>query len=170
MTTSINAKCRTTVEQLYRQLAPVVASKVAYVVREREAAQDIVQSVFEKFWQEGMRFSEVKAAYAWLYVTAHHQAIDWLRKKAREQREKDRPSEVVFRDLATPEDRYFNQTQLMRVIHTLSVRESRILVYLVVDGCSQKEVADLEKLSEKTIQREVAAIREKLSRMQKETL
>lgn len=51
-------------------------------LRDEEAAMDIVQDAFEKLWQKFREVSHTKAK-AYLFTTAYHRMIDYIRKEKR---------------------------------------------------------------------------------------
>jgi RNA polymerase sigma-70 factor (ECF subfamily) len=66
------------------------------VVREREAAEDILQEAYLKIWHRAPCFSpEVGGPMAWLTTIARNTSLDWMRARGRERRGTDRLAELI---------------------------------------------------------------------------
>lgn len=56
-------------------------AKVAYlIVLDRDYAQDIAQEVFMKLYKKVSNGNDIRNLQAWLYITAKHTSIDFVRK------------------------------------------------------------------------------------------
>ena len=56
-------------------------AKVAYlIVLDRDYAQDIAQEVFMKLYKNVSNGNDIRNLQAWLYITAKHTSIDFVRK------------------------------------------------------------------------------------------
>jgi len=66
--------------ELYDRYAPRVYGLIAYVLPSRHAAEEILQDVFMRLWNESPSLSqEGGSVVAWLVVTAREAAVDRLR-------------------------------------------------------------------------------------------
>ena len=69
--------------ELYRRYFRELYDFAARITRDREAAADIVQSVFAGVWERARKGEPVRSPRAWLYRVAHNAAIDEIRRRGR---------------------------------------------------------------------------------------
>lgn len=70
----------TALSELYDRYAPRVFGLISRILQSRGAAEEILQSVFIRLWQEGPPLNEQgRSVAAWLVVTAREAAVDRLR-------------------------------------------------------------------------------------------
>jgi RNA polymerase sigma-70 factor, ECF subfamily len=152
---------------LYEQLRPYAVAKAQYMVNDLASAKDIFQDVFTKLCSKPIVFQSIKMAYQWVYVSCHRAAIDHLRATKRHLALGDAAREIFFTAPTNPEVRFANQRTFAAILHNFDERESAILGYLVVDGLTQKEIAGLMDVSERTIQRAVSEMNVKLDQLRR---
>ena len=69
--------------QLYDVAAPKLLGVVLRIIKNRSAAEDVLQDVFVRIWQNAPSFSpETGSARAWMSSIARNRAIDVLRQKS----------------------------------------------------------------------------------------
>lgn len=69
-------------DQLYKQYAAVLYGIVHKVVRDEQTAQDVLQEVFVKIWNNMGKYDAAKGRlYTWMINIARNSAIDKLRSK-----------------------------------------------------------------------------------------
>ncbi len=156
--TSESFDCRSEgkVEELYQAVAPYALSKTLYMVGCPQIAQEILQEVFLKLWSKKLVFLSIKSAYQWIYTACHYRAIDYLKASV------NRVKKEALAELCLPEtvsDRTANGQMIGMIAAQLSKRQLSILSYRFVDGHRVADIADMMKLSEKTIQRELKLIK-----------
>lgn len=136
-----------TVEDLYRQHAPLVHARARRIVG--ADADDVVQEVFLRLLRHR---PEVQEMMAWMYTTATHVALDRLRFLARRnaawrtavaehQEQAPRSTEEVLasRDLCR------------RVLVHTDRRTQEVVVLVVFDEMTQEQAADTLGISRKTV-------------------
>ena len=69
--------------ELYRRYFHELYDFAARITRDREAAADIVQSVFVGVWERARKGEPVRSPRAWLYKVTHNAAIDEIRRRGR---------------------------------------------------------------------------------------
>ncbi len=70
----------TALSELYDRYAPRVFGLISRILESRGAAEEILQSVFIRLWQEGPPLNDQgRSVAAWLVVTAREAAVDRLR-------------------------------------------------------------------------------------------
>ncbi len=79
--------------ELYDRYAPRVYGLMTHILASRGAAEEILQEVFVRLWEESARLSEQdRSVAAWLIVTAREAAIDRLRGSRAHSTNKGTPS------------------------------------------------------------------------------
>ena len=67
-------------ETLYALVAPILLGVLLKILRRRELAEDALQDVFVKVWQEARQFDRIRGRpLAWLISIARYRAIDLQR-------------------------------------------------------------------------------------------
>ena len=65
---------------LYTLSSTKLLGLILRIVNDRHEAEDILQEVFVKVWQQSKKYSGSGTAWGWVCVLARHSAIDRLRK------------------------------------------------------------------------------------------
>jgi RNA polymerase sigma-70 factor (ECF subfamily) len=154
------------VSELYELVGRTAALKAAKIVGRMDVALEIVQEVFLKLWKAQLRFPDRKAAFVWVYRCAHNAAIDHLRLAVNRHDDLDAapPSALAVLPDASLEAREL----IMLATGRLNERELQIVVYQLVDGMSQGEIAEVLGVSRKTVVRDWQKIDEKLTALRRE--
>lgn len=68
--------------EVYDEFSPVVFGIALRVTSDRQAAEDITQTVFFDLWCRPQRFDPDRGSLRpWLTTVAHHQGVDWVRRE-----------------------------------------------------------------------------------------
>lgn len=118
------------------------------LVRDEDAAQDIVQEVFLRLFRSPPREGHSRQISTWLYRVAHNLCIDHIRKESR-MREQERfipqpaqgalPSDGLSRE----ETRRGLEILMMR----LSANQRTVLILKIEEGKSYREISEITGLS-----------------------
>jgi RNA polymerase sigma-70 factor (ECF subfamily) len=145
------------IEELYRQVGPYALSKTIYLLGQRDVAEEVVQEVFLKLWQNPKSFESIRQAYTWVYTSCHNAAIDYLR--ARRTAAQARSTiEGILKVPESPEARVANRQLLDGIWGQLSERDVAIVAYRYIDGMQIQAIARLLDVSDKTVQRALNAV------------
>jgi len=127
---------------------------VAYsYCKDRAAAEDVAQDAFLKAMErlDGMR--EPTSVKTWLYSIARFTAIDWLRRRGREQ-----VGPVPDRAASAPtEDR---GAQVLGVLNSLKEDHREIMMLRYVKGMSYAQIGRLTGLSTSAVGEKLHRVRE----------
>ena len=67
-------------ETLYARVAPILLAVLMRMLKRRDLAEDVLQDVFVKVWQQASQFDRIRGRpLAWLVSMARYRAIDLLR-------------------------------------------------------------------------------------------
>ncbi|WP_145331405.1 RNA polymerase sigma factor [Paenibacillus xylanexedens] len=143
-------------EEVYYEYYNMVYGLIVYIIKERAAAEDIIQEAFIKIIKNKPLFEDEVKLRAWLKVVTRNTAINYLRKNKNNRNQLDADS--VFIDIET-----MNQTAVSveNIVETQMMQESierylsqlkpeyRVLVELRwKEGFSYREIAELLSTTE----------------------
>jgi len=124
---------------------------VAALLRDPEAARDVVQETFLKYLdQRQAEGAPLRHVRAWLYRVAHNQALDYLRHQRHQtplDEEAAQQLPATGRDPAATTAARDAEATAWRALHLLSERDRRIVLLKVIEGKSYQEIANLMELS-----------------------
>jgi RNA polymerase sigma-70 factor (ECF subfamily) len=128
----------------------------ARILRDPDAAQDVVQDTFIKMyrgWTKGSRPApEIKG---WLYRVTHNAAVDYIRRQSRLRalhENQARESEVAApAEQRAQVERRDAMTLVLRYLGELEPEEQQILVLRVEHDLSYKEISEITKRTEGNI-------------------
>ena len=145
--TRIAAGDRDAFSRFYDLLAPTAFGLIRRVLRDPEAAADVLQEVFLQVWREAPQYDPKRGSpEAWLVMRAKTRAIDRLRSIRRRDRTFVAPvDESVARSSEAPaenpavvaEDRGLVQTALAQ----LPEPQRRVIELAFFEGLTQSEIA-----------------------------
>ena len=143
------------------------------IVKDREAAEDVLQEVYLKIWNRAAGFDRSKGApWPWLAMIARNTAIDWARARARSSRLDGAKYLINREDEAdAPADEQLVAEQegerAMREVAQLDEAAAQCLRAAFIEGLSYSEVAEREGLPLGTvksrIRRALKVLRERMS-------
>jgi RNA polymerase sigma-70 factor (ECF subfamily) len=139
---------------LYDRHAPIVFALLLRILRDRTAAEDLLQEVFLRAWQQADLFDETRGTMrCWLYSMAHNLALNELRRRRRRpQRYEPSASDAddgdhAFAALVDPDADpaddaccALRNAQIAAVLAQLPPRQQEVL-RLYAAGFSQSEIA-----------------------------
>ncbi len=164
------------VRMLYAKLGRPALGKTMAIVG-RAAAEEIVQDVFVKLWQARIKFPNLRSAYAWVYKCCTNAAVDFLRSHANQtvalQTDDGKSLPQVELAFATsqPTSDLEKQTEakqaLQILVKELSPEEASLFVYRTFEGLSQDEIAEVMKISRRTVNRILEKLDHKLEKLRR---
>ncbi|MBV6645583.1 MAG: RNA polymerase sigma-70 factor [Cyclobacteriaceae bacterium] len=143
-------------ETLYKRLYNQLCHLSMRVVRTREAAEEIVNDVFNKLWTRRSEINLTGSPKSYLFVSVRNQSLDYLRKYKKEQFNED-IDEVGF-SLSNDQDPHdiatFNELydKIQEGIGQLPPQCQRIFKMSREEGLKYKEIAAELGISIKTVE------------------
>ena len=125
------------------------------IVKQRDAALEIVDEVFIKIWKHKEHFTEVSNIRVYLYTSVKNTALNFLSRKAKEQQTE--PFDFINIQLnedSSPEQRMITSEIYQKIktaINDLPARCKMIFKLVREDGLKYKEVAAILNISENTV-------------------
>lgn len=158
---------------LYEKLGRPALGKTISLVG-KAAAEEIVQDVFVKLWKAGLKFPNLKSAYAWVYKCCTNAAIDFLRSRANQAVPLQTDTGALISEAETKvdansssevENRLAAKQSLKILVRELSQDEASVFIYRSVEGLSQEEIAEVMKISRRTVNRLQEKLDHKLAKI-----
>ncbi len=150
------------VERLYNLVAKAALSKTSYIVHS-SAAEEIVQETFIKLFNKKPKFSSVRQAYAWIYRTCTNGAIDFLRKKDNSDWGQD-SQDLLDSSRFGPEEKTHLKQAYEGLLKDLDEKEAQYFVFNYIEALTQEEMAEVMKVSRRTITRIADKVSKKIER------
>lgn len=138
-------------EVLYDRYSRVVFSFALRIVNDQLIAEELLQEVFFRAWQQGGTFRASKGAFlTWLLSITHNMAIDEVRKrKRRPQRSDSDDPDVVLAAVAdtgpSVEDEVWLRVlreRIGRALDTLPVAQREAIELAYFRGMTHREIAE----------------------------
>ncbi len=158
-------------ELLVERYQEAFLRKARSIVRNDEAARDIVQDTFVKIYLYGRKFRPVEGAKfsSWAYKVLMNVCFHWYRKMKREREffsALDEDMEAVLphddrEERAQKLDRDYLESMFARLPETFA----RILRLYVVDQKDYKEIAEVEGVTEGAIKTRMHRVRHELRKI-----
>ncbi len=139
------AKDQEALAVLYDRYSKPVFSLLIRMVSQPSEAEEILQDVFWKFWQQAAKYDEHRGTVrTWLLIMARSRAIDHLRSLSEESRTGEL-TEAILRwesgsDLTWPED-VMAAHRVNVALQSLPARQRNAIELAYFEGLSQSEIA-----------------------------
>ncbi len=155
----INEESEWAFQVLFKRYYPRMLSFVGKVVKSPYVAEEIVQEVFIRLWENRYMLNEVKNPKDYLFIMVRNHALNYLRAAAREQSRR----EQLWEDLekraanihATLEEQEAGQW-LEKIVAKLSPQQQKVFRLSREQGLSHQEIANELHLSKNTVKKHVA--------------
>jgi RNA polymerase sigma-70 factor, ECF subfamily len=132
-------------EQLYLETSPTLYAVALRLLRQREAAEEVVQEVFMTLWHAAGQYDTKRGSVrTWLTTITRNRCIDRLRRPANQQTE-DYDDDM----LSTPEHHNplhqvvedDDRSVLLGCMQTLTEQQQRCIALAYFDGMTHQEVS-----------------------------
>ncbi len=115
------------------------------IVRDRDAAHDVLQDAFLQIWQRAGSYQRsLGSARGWVYTVVRHRALDVLRRAGRETSVGDDIDAYADRDASSnhlPDSGSVDEVLLNRCLDALDERKRECVVYAFVEGFTHEQIA-----------------------------
>ncbi len=139
----------TAIEALYRKYGPAVLRRARAILRDEQAARDVMQEVFIQAIQEGGAFRGDASPMTWIYRITTNLCLNRIRDEGRR-------AELLAENYVVDEEPVRPATAEQKVTLAAILRRvpdelREIAVYYYVDQMSHDEIAQLVKTSRRTV-------------------
>ncbi len=129
------------------------------VVKSPHLAEEIVQEVFIRLWEQRELLAEISNPENYFFIVIRNRAYNYLRAAANEQSRREQLWEAMQQRAAEPDssleaeeaDRFFE-----KIMAKLSPQQQKVFRMSRVEGYSHQQIADELKLSKLTVKKHVA--------------
>lgn len=157
----IGNKVMLTLQDLFVEYYPALKSFAVRYVNSPEVAEDLVQDVFLRLWENGELLNDVEEKSAYLYQMVRFKSIDYLRHK----KYSEKSVEEYAAELSQVDDSAYLEEEIYRrmmmAIDTLPKGVHSVLT-LTLEGRSAKEVAEQLNISVETVKKQKQIARKML--------
>ena len=152
-----------TSEDIYHQYKKLVFNLALQYTNNIQDAEEVTQDVFVKVFDKINRFRQDSELKTWIYRITINQSIDYLKSKQRQKRNfifslfdnSSESAENQIPDFNHPGISLENKEELenlMLKIYQLPENQKTVIFLLKIEDLSQKEVAEIMKLSEGAVE------------------
>jgi RNA polymerase sigma-70 factor (ECF subfamily) len=139
------AKDAAAFEALYQRVAPRLLAVLVKILRRRDLAEDVLQDVFVKVWEQAGQYDRIRGRpLAWLVSIARYRAIDVQRAS--------RPTVVLNESDLLPDPRFQVpspadsdttglRSALMRCLEMIAAPQRRCLVLAYENGLTHDQIS-----------------------------
>ncbi len=136
----ILANDRDGLRAIYEEYCPMVYSAVLEILHNREDAEDVTSDFFIRLWDIADTYRHGNGHRAWMLTIVHNMAIDYLRKRKREQPAAE-VSDSLQADQASCEDQLCCRLSLEQALMTLKEEERQIVNLKIMGELTFREIA-----------------------------
>ena len=140
---------RHALRRLYDQESPRLLGVALRIVRERQAAEDVLHDAFLSIWTRAGSFDAKRGSgRGWMYTVVRHLALDLVRNNAHEVPVSDEAMEVMEADgrldsqMADAFELHANLGRLRDCLTLLDVGQRNSILHAYIDGCSHTEISE----------------------------
>ncbi len=137
------------VNDLYRQHRRRALAIARRILRDTDAAEDVVQDVFARLLVQGVRFDGKSAYSTWLHRILVNASINFLRAKKRRDRLETPLHTAIDPESAVAEKEH--HALFLKALATLSAQHQLVVTLRDLRGHSYPEIARLTGLAEGTV-------------------
>ena len=153
--------------QLFDQYAEKLTRFAFAIVKNKEAATEVVDEIFVKIWKQRVNFPSIEHLRTYLYTATKNASLNYLSRKANEQITEP----FDFINIELQEEQYPDQqmitTEILKKIHDavneLPPRCKMIFKLVREDGLKYKEVADILNITVNTVDAQMVIAVKKIS-------
>lgn len=141
----------TVLEEVVRDFEGPLVGYVTKILRDPDAARDVVQDTFLKFhkhWIEPGKICDEPSG--WLYRVAHNRAVDHIRKESRlrDLHERNAVAERLADRAGETKERNEKMALALDLVNELPDNEREVIVLRLRDGLSYREISERTGRSE----------------------
>ena len=134
------------------------------MVNDKMIAEDIIQNVFIKYYENMSNIREKEYVASWIYTTARNEIFSLFRKKLR------KSEEIVNEDYEFPAENNlaveYENIELKKIImnelELLPQEQKEVYLLREYSGLSYKEIADIQQIDEELVKSRLFKTRQKL--------
>lgn len=156
---------------LYQRYKAAIWKRLTCMVGEKEVVSDLFQETFLRAWQKLPQMGQDVPFEWWLKRIAANIAIDHLRRAKKllflplTEDESDNQVSSLFPHVAGPEEQLYMRESIQQALRLMSPQNRACVLLQDVWGFSQREIASMLAISEKSVSAYVSRGREQLRQL-----
>lgn len=128
--------------EMYDRYSAALNGVITRIVRDDEAAQDVLQDSFVKVWKNIQSYDSSKGSFfTWMLNIARNTSIDSLRKLKREGKTEIQNWDTSVGVIGAVQQN-INTIGLSKLVEKLPAEQKLMIEYIYFNGYTQQEVAD----------------------------
>lgn len=129
-------------KNIYEDYCPLIYCTVLEILKNREDAEDVASSFFIRLWEIAPSYRPGRGHRAWMLTIARNLAVDYLRKRKKENLTDEIPDYLRARE-EFPEERLCRKLSLEQALQTLKQEEREIVNLKILGELTFQEIAEL---------------------------
>ncbi len=141
-------------QRVYKDVFPVIMRVAYHVTYNVDAAEDICQEAFIRFYNRGITFASIDEAKYWLIRVTKNLSINYVKRKGREQAAFDRIKRQPLPSMKTGEDQVLgDETRevVQRAIQQLPEKLRTVLILKEYGDLNYREIGKILHITESNV-------------------
>ena len=158
-------------DELYGHYYNKVYSFSYKYLQNKQDAEEIVQVVFIKVWENRDKLKEIRSLNAWLFTITFNEIRKTFRKMAMERQKLEKMNlSPVFEDNSVLSEIEFNDlmTRAGDIINRIPSRQKTVLLLSIKEGLTSTEISRKLNISKRTVENHLSNARRVLKKVFKE--
>ena len=140
-------------KSLYYKYYEPLYRYIFYRTRSIELTKDLLQDVFTRLWLNRKKVNPAKSLKSYIYSITSNLVIDYYRKKSSRIKFKN---ESFFAQVIGSDDAMEDKISLQGAVSKLNARLKDVFVLNRYEGFTYKEIADIQGISIKTVEKRMS--------------
>lgn len=143
---------------IYDKYQRAIYNNICKLIFDEDTAQDILQEVFLKLWQNRKRFKEEQELASWLFTVSYNQSISHIRQLLKEKEHKSSytiNSTAIHNETEIGED--LKLEVLSEAINKLPSRRKQVFELCKLQGKTYAETAEILGIAPDTVKEQMTA-------------
>lgn len=135
-------------KSIFQEMYPEMVKTALFYLQDEAIAEDIVQEIFAKLWEQGKDLEQISNVRGYLLQAVKNSSLNYLKHQEIKDKYREEYLRLAEEDEGTPEE----YLQLVRdLVEQLPPKRKTVLELSVVEAKSYQEIADLLNLSVNTV-------------------
>ncbi|MGM0747569.1 MAG: RNA polymerase sigma factor [Bacillota bacterium] len=156
---------------LYTRHAQKTYQFIFLYIRQKQAAEDLLQETFIRVYVKSRTYKSEKASFrTWLHQIAHRLCIDHYRKHSKFKWQQIEPNEHEDAESGSVEYHVQNKMLIQQYVGQLPAKERSILILAYYQGFSGREISHILNIPEGTVKSKLHYSLKKLNKQLKKEM
>jgi RNA polymerase sigma-70 factor (family 1) len=145
-------------DALYHKYYNAVLANIFKLIKQQEAAEDVLQDVFAALWENRKKVDRERSVGGWLFVVSHNKALKFLQGKVREKilAQEEMPEEITEQEENEHIQLEYQSSLINEAIKNLSPQKKLVFTLCKLEGKTYQEAAEVLGISPHTVKEYVS--------------